>query len=120
MFLNSFHAKKKANNLHSTVGEKGWKSEPQWPSFLSPRTVHSLEHVGSISGERVYFALFFSRKFYAHCHSVSLIPRSLFSTKSNGNSAKGMGGVNCEVSDGKWTLKIIYAYENWVYFYFWR
>lgn len=109
MFLNSFHAKKKANSLHSTIGEKGWKSEPQWPSFPSPRNVHSLEHIGSISGEGVYFALF-SRKFSAHCHSVSLIPKSFFSAKSKGNSAKGKGrvncGENCELSDGKWTLKL--------------
>lgn len=114
MFLNSFHAKKKANSLHSTVGEKGWKSEPQWPSFLSPRNVHSLEHIGSISGKGVYFALF-SRKFSAHCHSVSLIPKSFFSAKSKGNSTKGKGGVNCGVNWAvRWEMdtEIIYAYEN--------
>lgn len=53
------------------------------------------------------FALFFSRTFSAHCHSVSLAPRSISSTKSSGNHAEATGGVNGEVSDGNGALKFL-------------
>lgn len=48
-----------------------------------------------------------TRTFSAHCHSISLVPGSISSTKSSGNCAKSTGGVTTVVSDGKLALTFL-------------
>lgn len=108
MLLSNFHVKKNTSKPSCATKAKGWKYEPPViiPScFL--RNVYSLKHSGNMHWEGAYFALFFTRTFFAYCLSILLVPGSISSTKSSGNYAKGTGGAASVVLDGKLALKCL-------------